>query len=62
MLGGDRSGQVKKLKIMLVYPNAKINLGLYVTGQRPVGFHNLVSVFYPVAVADILEVNQINKP
>lgn len=47
---------------MLVYPNAKINFGLYVTGKRPDGFHNLESVFYPVALADVLEVNQINKP
>ncbi len=47
---------------MLVYPNAKINIGLYVTGKRPDGFHNIESVFYPVSLADVLEVNRINKP
>lgn len=46
---------------MIVYPNAKINIGLYVTGKRPDGFHNLESVFYPVALSDVLEVNRADR-
>lgn len=31
---------------------AKINLGLFVTGKRNDGFHNIETVFYPVEIAD----------
>ncbi|MDQ3073390.1 MAG: 4-(cytidine 5'-diphospho)-2-C-methyl-D-erythritol kinase [Bacteroidota bacterium] len=42
---------------MLVFPNAKINLGLYITGKRPDGYHSLESIFYPVPfLTDIAEV------
>jgi 4-diphosphocytidyl-2-C-methyl-D-erythritol kinase len=41
---------------MIVFPNAKINLGLNVTGKRPDGFHSIETVFYPVGLCDILEV------
>jgi len=41
---------------MIVYPNAKINLGLNVTGIRTDGYHNIESVFFPVAFRDILEI------
>ena len=41
---------------MLDFPNAKINLGLYVTSRRPDGFHNLLSCFYPVQWCDALEI------
>ncbi|WP_236652762.1 4-(cytidine 5'-diphospho)-2-C-methyl-D-erythritol kinase [Chitinophaga vietnamensis] len=41
---------------MIVFPNCKINLGLYVTGRRADGFHDLETVFYPLPVNDALEV------
>lgn len=41
---------------MLVFPNAKLNLGLYITSQRPDGFRNLESVFVPLPWCDALEV------
>jgi 4-diphosphocytidyl-2-C-methyl-D-erythritol kinase len=41
---------------MISFPNAKINLGLYVTEKRPDGFHNIESCFYPVGWKDILEI------
>ena len=41
---------------MVVFPNAKINLGLFVTGRREDGYHNLETIFYPVKVEDVLEI------
>ncbi len=40
---------------MILYPNAKINIGLNVLNKRPDGFHNISSVFYPIELTDILE-------
>ncbi|WP_118950645.1 4-(cytidine 5'-diphospho)-2-C-methyl-D-erythritol kinase [Taibaiella helva] len=40
---------------MLTFPNAKINIGLYITGKRNDGYHNLETVFYPVPFRDALE-------
>ena len=40
---------------MLVFPNAKINLGLNVISKRNDGFHNIESVMFPVDLCDILE-------
>ncbi len=41
---------------MIVFPNCKINLGLHILNKRPDGFHNLETVFYPVALQDALEI------
>jgi len=43
---------------MILFPNAKINLGLYVTEKRSDGYHNIESVFYPLPWKDILEINE----
>jgi len=41
---------------MLTFPNCKINLGLWVTGLRDDGYHDIETVFYPVPLTDILEI------
>jgi 4-diphosphocytidyl-2-C-methyl-D-erythritol kinase len=41
---------------MIVFPNAKINLGLQITGKRSDGFHNLETIFYPIPWNDALEI------
>ncbi len=41
---------------MITYPIAKINIGLLVTEKRSDGFHSLETVFYPIQMADALEV------
>lgn len=46
---------------MLVFPNSKINLGLYVTEKRPDGFHNIETVFLPVPLHDIVEILPIKE-
>jgi 4-diphosphocytidyl-2-C-methyl-D-erythritol kinase len=41
---------------VVLFPNCKINLGLHVIGKRTDGYHDLETIFYPVAVKDALEV------
>jgi len=41
---------------MILFPNAKLNIGLNVISQRPDGFRNLESCFYPVQWCDALEI------
>ncbi|QCR23271.1 4-(cytidine 5'-diphospho)-2-C-methyl-D-erythritol kinase [Pontibacter sp. SGAir0037] len=41
---------------MLDFPNAKLNIGLFITEKRADGFHNLESCFYPVKWCDALEI------
>jgi len=43
---------------MIVYPNAKINLGLNIVERRPDGYHNIETVFYPIPLQDALEVRE----
>jgi 4-diphosphocytidyl-2-C-methyl-D-erythritol kinase len=41
---------------MLVFPKAKVNIGLRITGKRNDGYHNIETVFYPVNLCDALEI------
>ncbi len=40
---------------MIVFPIAKINLGLSITSKRSDGYHNIETIFYPVMLCDALE-------
>jgi 4-diphosphocytidyl-2-C-methyl-D-erythritol kinase len=40
---------------MVVFPNAKINLGLRVIERRKDGFHTIETIFLPIGLCDILE-------
>ena len=40
---------------MIVFPNAKINIGLRIKEKRPDGYHNIETIFYPVSLSDALE-------
>ena len=47
---------------MITHPNAKINLGLYITERRNDGYHNLETVFYPIPVKDLIEITTEESP
>ncbi len=46
---------------MISFPNAKINIGLNVVSKRDDGYHNLETIFYPVKLADALELADSNE-
>ena len=48
---------------MVLFPNAKINLGLNILRKRDDGYHELETVFYPIGLKDGLEFveNKQNK-
>jgi 4-diphosphocytidyl-2-C-methyl-D-erythritol kinase len=43
------------INLMIVFPNAKINIGINITSRRSDGYHNIETVFYPVKIFDALE-------
>lgn len=46
---------------MVVFPNAKINLGLNILRKRPDGYHDIASCFVPVPYTDVLEILPAKK-
>ena len=46
--------------IMDIKAYAKINLGLYVIGKRPDGFHNIETIFYHIKLFDELHLSPAN--
>ncbi|MFK8046076.1 MAG: 4-(cytidine 5'-diphospho)-2-C-methyl-D-erythritol kinase [Crocinitomicaceae bacterium] len=46
---------------MITYPSAKINIGLNVIEKRIDGYHNIESIFYPIPLVDILEINRAEQ-
>jgi 4-diphosphocytidyl-2-C-methyl-D-erythritol kinase len=47
---------------MILFPNAKINIGLRVIERRNDGFHNIETLFVPVDLCDVLEFNISQRP
>jgi len=45
----------------MIKSHAKINLGLYITGKRSNGYHELYSVFLPIELHDKIKINKANK-
>lgn len=46
---------------MIVFPNAKVNIGLHIVSRRTDGYHNLETIFYPVKLTDALEMAETGK-
>ena len=40
---------------MIVFPNAKINIGINIIDRRSDGYHNIETIFYPLPIYDALE-------
>lgn len=47
---------------MVFFPNCKINLGLKILRKREDGYHDLETVFYPIAIRDVLEIIRTESP
>jgi 4-diphosphocytidyl-2-C-methyl-D-erythritol kinase len=47
---------------MISFPNAKINLGLFVTEKRKDNYHNIESIFVGIDWTDALEITLAEKP
>jgi len=47
---------------MIVFPKAKINIGLRITGKRHDGYHDIETLFYPVSLSDALEFVESTDP
>lgn len=47
---------------MIVFPKAKINIGLRIIRKRADGYHDIETLFYPVALCDALEFVTLTEP
>lgn len=45
---------------MIIFPNAKINLGLRIIEKRSDGYHSIETIFLPVDLCDLLEFVETN--
>ena len=45
---------------MIVFPNAKINIGLNIIERRQDGYHNIETLMYPIPWCDVLEIVPAN--
>lgn len=43
---------------MIVFPHAKINLGLHILRKRDDGYHDIETIFYPLPWSDVLEAKE----
>ncbi|MBS1665239.1 MAG: 4-(cytidine 5'-diphospho)-2-C-methyl-D-erythritol kinase [Bacteroidetes bacterium] len=43
---------------MILFPNCKINLGLRILRKREDGYHDLETLFFPLGIKDVLEINR----
>ncbi|MEE1297195.1 MAG: 4-(cytidine 5'-diphospho)-2-C-methyl-D-erythritol kinase, partial [Muribaculaceae bacterium] len=41
---------------MITFPNAKINLGLNIVRRRTDGYHDIETIFLPIALKDVIEI------
>ncbi|MBP7507858.1 MAG: 4-(cytidine 5'-diphospho)-2-C-methyl-D-erythritol kinase, partial [Prolixibacteraceae bacterium] len=46
---------------MILFPNCKINIGLNILRKRLDNFHDLETIFFPLSLCDILEINYSNS-
>ena len=46
---------------MIIFPCAKINLGLNIVSECENGYHNIQTVFYPVPIYDALEIKYMDE-
>lgn len=49
------------LSTLILFPNAKINIGLNILFKRPDGYHEIESIFYPIPLYDVLEILPSNE-
>ena len=45
----------------MIKAHAKINLGLYITGKRDNGYHELCSIFLPLELHDKIDIKEADK-